>query len=270
MPAPDNLDRDKFYSSVDDDSDAEYELEPPDPEVLAAEERRAKEVVAATERSIDIDQIYRDAEHSRSTEILNDWVRNFRFQFQVKHLLVATAVLAILLALWQHEVLGKTLVMLAMAAVVGLYLYLQWKDEQHQAEAARRRTETYDRRRAAQAGVASSPTAVPARDAARSVLPPAHSMHDDVGATDRSTYAFQFSLKQLLFVMGAAAVVLGMVSFLGGPQNAAILLGVVALAGLVFHAVGYEPPPMVALGWWLLLLFYVLLSLFGFVWTAFG
>ena len=52
----------------------------------------------------------------------------------MKHLFIATAVLAILLTLWRLDVLGTALVLGAMFGVIGLYLYLQWKEKQHQDE----------------------------------------------------------------------------------------------------------------------------------------
>ena len=94
LPAPmptDDLDRDKLYSAGGDNDDgADYELEPLDPEVLAAEERRAAEAVEIHKKSIDIDEVYREFEARRDSEIVEEWFqrfRNFRFQFQVKHLL---------------------------------------------------------------------------------------------------------------------------------------------------------------------------------------
>jgi hypothetical protein len=156
MPASDDVDRDKFYSSVDEDDGEDYELEPPDPAVLEAEKRRAEETVAATRQSIDIDAVYREADRDHAGEILNEWVRNFRPQFQIKHLLIATAVIAVLLVLWQFGMLADSLMMMLMASVFGLYMYLQWKERQYQAEAARRRQEMYDERRAAQTEVGAS------------------------------------------------------------------------------------------------------------------
>ena len=62
MPSPDDIDRDRIYTADVEDDDAELELEPPDAEVLAAEERRAQEAIDATMMSVDIDEIYRDAD----------------------------------------------------------------------------------------------------------------------------------------------------------------------------------------------------------------
>src|SRR5262245_11871100 len=108
----DNRERDKFYSttpsSADDD---EYELEPPDPDILSSDERRGREAIEASQTAIDVDEIYREAERKRGDEILENWVRNFpsSFRFQIKHLLIATAVLAIALTLARFHVLGTTL-----------------------------------------------------------------------------------------------------------------------------------------------------------------
>ncbi len=268
MPAPDDLDRDKFYTSDGDDGD-EYELEGPDPEVLAAEQRRKDEAIAALGRSIDINEIYRDEEHSRSSEILHDWVKNFRgLRFQVKHILIATAVVAIGLTLWRLELLWTALVLLAMFSIIGVYLYLQWKEKQHHDEVFARRHEMYARRRAAQhnSGAIENEMTVPSQPAPR---PP---LADEVDrawqeAIRGQEFRFQFSLAQMMLTMMGAAFVLGFVSILGA-QNAATLLGLVALVGLVAHAAGYQPPPIVALGWWLLLLFYVLLSFASVIWNA--
>jgi hypothetical protein len=269
MPAPDDLDRDKFYTSDGDDGD-EYELEGPDPEVLAAEQRRKDETIAALGHSIDINEIYRDEEHSRSSEILHDWVKSFRggLRFQVKHMLIATAVVAIGLTLWRLELLWTSLVLLVMFSIVGVYLYLQWKEKQHHDEVAARRQEMYARRRAAlhNPGALENAATDPSQ---RAPLPP---LADEVDrawqeAMKGQEFRFQFSLAQMMLTMMGAAVVLGFVSILGA-QNAATLLGLVALIGLVAHAAGYQPPPIVALGWWLLLLFYVLLSFATVVWNA--
>jgi hypothetical protein len=271
MPAPDDLDRDEFYTSAADNGDDgdEYELEAPDPAVLAAEQRRKDEALAALQRSIDIDEVYRAEEHSRSSEILHEWANKFRggLRFQVKHMLIATAVLAIGLTLYRLNALGTALVLLVMFSIIGVYLYLQWKEKQYQDELAERRREMYARRREAQ----NNPAAIEnARPAPQQVTP--SPLEDEVDqiwkeAMKGQEFRFQFSLAQMMLTMMGAAVALGFISILG-PQNAATVLGLVALVGLVAHAIGFEPPPIVALGWWLLLLFYVLLSFLTVVWNA--
>jgi hypothetical protein len=269
MPSHDDLDRDQFYTSDEVDGDDEYELEGPDPAVLAAEQRRKDEALAALQRSIDIDEVYREQEHSRSSEILQDWAKKFRggLRFQVKHMLIATAVVAIGLTLWRLEMLGTALVLLVMFSIIGVYLYLQWKEKQYQDEVAVRRRELYARRREAQ----NNPSAVEDRRPAsqQTVASPLEDEVDQIWkeAMKGQEFRFQFSLAQMMLTMMGAAVALGVISILG-PQNAATVLGLVALIGLVAHAIGFEPPPLVALGWWLLLLFYVLLSFLTVIWSA--
>jgi hypothetical protein len=70
-----------------------------------------------------------------------------------------------------------------------------------------------------------------------------------------------------MLTMTGVALVFGFLSVLG-PQNAASVLGMVALIGLVVHAFGLQPPAIVTLGWWLLLVFYVLLSFLTVIWEA--
>src|SRR5688572_32151148 len=145
MPTPEEINRDKFCSPDAEDDGDDYELEPPDADVLAAEELRAKAAIEETKMAIDIDEIYRQANRERGGEILEDWVRNFQFRFQVKHLLIGTAVLAIVLTLAKLQFLGTTLVILVMLSVAGLYLYLQWQEKKQREEADRRREELYAR-----------------------------------------------------------------------------------------------------------------------------
>src|SRR5688572_17703666 len=134
MPKPDDIDRDRIYTADVEDDDAELELEPPDAQVIAAEERRAKETIEASMMSVDIDEVYRDADRRDGGEILDKWVRDFRFQFQVKHLLIATAVLAIAMTLWRLELLGTALAMFFMVSIVAVYMYVQWLERKQQNE----------------------------------------------------------------------------------------------------------------------------------------
>src|SRR6185295_6163460 len=110
---PDNLDRDKMYRADDDDNDVEYEVEPPDPQVQAAAERRLEESIAAVKYHIDIEDIYREHE-GRDAQSLDHLLKdvNFRFQFQVKHLLIGTAILAVLLSLTQATGFATVLIVL--------------------------------------------------------------------------------------------------------------------------------------------------------------
>jgi hypothetical protein len=154
-----------------------------------------------------------------------------------------------------------------MVSVAGLYLYLQWQEKKQRDEADRRRQEMYARRRAPlekQGG--------PATDSGDDVksepitAPPALPNETDQvwqESMAQEKLRIHFSLREMMLAMTAAAMILGLVHALGGAANAATLLGFVALIGLVVHALGFEPPEIFVLGWWLMLVLYVLLSLFA-------
>ena len=76
-----------------------------------------------------------------------------------------------------------------------------------------------------------------------------------------SEFKFQFSLRQVLITMAVAAVMLASLSIFGA-KALTIALGVVALAGIAIQTFGlFDPPPIVVLGWWILLLMYLGLGL---------
>jgi hypothetical protein len=89
-------------------------------------------------------------------------------------------------------------------------------------------------------------------------------------ATARRKLRFQFSLKQMLVAMISAALIFGLMHVLGGPANTATILGLLALAGLAVHAAGFDPPEIVILGWWLILVLYVFLSIVAAAWSTFA
>ena len=80
----------------------------------------------------------------------------------------------------------------------------------------------------------------------------------------------RFSLREMMLAMTTAAVVFGLVRALGGADIAATLLGFLALIGLAVHALGFEPPGVVVLGWWVILVLYVALSIVAAMWSAFA
>jgi hypothetical protein len=152
-------------------------------------------------------------------------------------------------------------------------LYIQWQETKQQQEAHRRREALYARRRAQMERKHAAPVsddeedepalAVGTANVARS---PAAD-EDELSGPASKDARFQFSLKQLVFAMTAAAIVLAFVRFMGGPDKAATMLGLLALLGLVLHAAGYNPPAVVVLGWWFVLVLYVIFSVIGAMWT---
>jgi hypothetical protein len=271
----DNRNREIVFSAPNDPDDGdEYELDLPDPTIVSAEERHAKQVAQQVRASIDIDEVYREAERDVGTEILERWMGNFRlrFQFQVKHLLIATAVLAIALTLAKLGLLWSTIAYLLIFGIIGLYAYVRWEEQKHQAEVAQKREELYARRRenltaviASQAGGAPVAPTLPPSIA----LPPVpNDFFDDPAPAKPEPIRLHYSMRELLIAMTPAAVLFGVIRFLG-PAPTATILGLVALSGLIVYAVGYQPPKPVVLGWWLILVLYVFVSLLGAVWMAF-
>lgn len=242
-----------------DEDDAELELEPPDEAVEARQRQVALEAIRA---NIDLEEIYRDADRDYGSERFAEWFRSFRFRFQVKHLLITTAVLSIIMALVRLQMFWTTAIAGLMILVGGSYLYLQWEEQKKQAEAARRREALYARRRELMgANAVGQPP-----DSATAPLPevpPLPSAIDEVWqkSLDKESFRFQFSLRQLLTMITIAAVLLGMLRLFGDAEMVASVLGLVALFGLVLYAVGVETPQLIVLGWWVILAMYVLLSI---------
>ncbi len=267
--AMDEPERKQFYSeprTPSDDDDAELELEPLDETV---DERQKQAALAAIRNRIDIDEVYRDADRDRGGEIMENWIRNFRFQFQVKHILIATALLAIVLTLVKLQLFWTTLIVGTMLTVAGLYGYLRWEERKHEVEADRRRQELYARRRAQMAANLGAPLAEQ-MDVVED-LPQAANAVDEIWQAEvkkREPFRFQFSLREMLIVFTASAVSLGLVRALGGAEAMASVLGLIALAGLVVYACGFEPPQNMVMAWWLILVLYVLISIFTAVWGA--
>jgi small-conductance mechanosensitive channel len=265
----DERDRDKFYTPSDPTpDDDEYELEPLDPAIVNAEKRHAKEVAEQVRASIDIDEVYRDAERNRGTEILENWARNFHYRFHIKHVLIATAVVVIGIALAQFSYFVPAITILVIGSIVGLYFYLNWHERQQQAEAYEKRQEMYAKRRERMLAKGGTPVddepLAPIELTAPTVSSSpnaATDMWDESPAPE--SVPIRFSLRSLMIAITVAAVILGMIYFLGGPGPTATILGLIAFVGLVIHAVGFEPPQSLILGWWFILLLYVLLTIVG-------
>ena len=162
-----------------------------------------------------------------------------------------------------------------MFSVAGLYSYLKWEENKQQVEAERKREELYARRREQLRSQGSSATGQNVEGSARTPVPPIPptsppSDTDDMWteATRRKPFRLRFSLRTLIVAMTVAAVFFGLVRILGGPANTATILGFIAVTGLVIHALGYDPPQPVILGWWFVLVLYVLISILGAIWVA--
>ena len=256
-----DIDRDQFYADNEWDDSMEYEVEPPDPDVLAAEDRRAKEIVAATQLSIDVDELYRKHDERHDREFLDELIGKFHFRFRTKHLLMVTTIVAVVIAVAVQQSAGAVFVLGMMLAVGGLTGYLSWRQYQHEKEVERRREELFARRRSAQKALLQQQGGKQATDDALDE-------EDDSSAVDtmwdepiaEEKFRFRFSLNEMMVTAVCVAVLIGLIASLGLPTTAT-LIGFIALGGLVLHAMGVEPPHEVVFGWWVLLVLYVLLSI---------
>lgn len=254
------IDRDAFYDKSGDDDEVldledggEYELEPVDPEVLASERERAQAEVIRAETSLDVDQVYREAE---STGQLDEFFADFKFRFQVKHMLMGTAALAVFLSV--SRLIGSVFAAFIVVATVGLiaaHAFLNRRDRQREAALAAKREKLVAMARAGEKGVRLEPEELGPLDREDAV--------DEDGLPDeRAPLRIKFSVKEILVALTVASVMLGMLSLLGFSAVAAIL-GLIAIAGLVVFAVGVEMPPVAMLIWWITLVLYIVVSVAG-------
>jgi hypothetical protein len=253
-----------------DDDDAELELEPVDAEILAAAKRRAEEAVVAATRTIDVDQIYRDIEPSREIELPTELFKDFRFQFQVKHLLIATAVLAVLLTIVRVFGPGGGIAILFMLVVFAATAYFNVQERKRQAEADQRRQQMYAARRekfGGPGGRAANAASDGDSSVARRLKPEElESVRVSQPSPAGPSLLSRLSIVQWLAAAGCAAILIWIVYAVGGAQNGAMLFGLIALGGLVAHGLGYDPPEVVAFAWWLILMLYLALGVGAAVW----
>lgn len=266
----DQHDRDKFYSDpVQPSDDDEYELEAPDPVV---EENRRKSVRASIDPTIDIDEIYREADRDRGTEIIENWVSNFRYQYRHEHILIGTALLAIVVALAKLQILWTAILLLFVGVIFGLYSYLQWQERKQQEEADRKREIVYAKRRAKLASRASGHAVgtpeIPGEEEEEDIEQPAETSEPTAAAVAKPPFQFQFSVAELATTLTVAAVLLGFTQLAGGANFTATIFGAIALIGLVVFATRYSPPQVVLLGWWMILLLYVFTTLLAAAWRS--
>jgi hypothetical protein len=275
----DEATRDKFYAPGGDewgDDGLEYELEPPDAEVAALQKRRAQEDMIASALAIDVDEIYRDMD-GRTDEQLGRDGGPFRFQFRVKHLLVLTAVVAVLLTLMRMEFFGVVAALGSLIVAGGALGYLELQEHRRWTSAQRRFQDKYERRRRffeQRAHVAAASQSNKEETTIYHDLTfngsPGYSEWTVDAPPQREPIRIQFSLLQIFVAMTVAAVVFTLINLVGGTQNAASMLGLIALVGLLVHAFGWDPPEMVVFGWWMILVLYIVLSMGAAISSAFA
>ncbi len=242
--------------TFDDENDDEYELEPVDPEILEHERKRAEFKTRKAEASVDIDEVFRQTELAAPIG-LEDFKH---FRFTTRHLLIATALLSVVMTLCLTMGSCMGLFVSGGATIAGGWWFVHQRERRHAEKMEQQRRETEARmaaERAAEDGQARESVPLPASLEIDTAW--------DVANDEPPSFDFSFSLKEFFGAFTTAAVILALVK-LTGPQTMALVLGLTALLGLVLHATGFDPPRVIILGWWILLLMYLLVGLF----VAFG
>jgi len=174
------------------------------------------------------------------------------FRFTTRHLLIATAVLAVFMSVVTLGGGCNGLFIAALASLAYGWWFVLRKERKERLERERRRLEIDARIAASRKNAAGEPVASTARMAG---LEPA----EEELVPEKPALSFSFSLKQILWAFAVAAVVLA-VAMLLGPDNASLILGLIAVIGLAIQVMGFELPGIIVFGWWILLVLYVLMS----------
>ena len=236
-------------SNDDIDDDLELELEPVDPEIIEMERQRVRDKAKDALRAAEIVSTYDDDQEHFDV----DWIRQFRFT--TRHLLITTALLSVLMAVL--NVLGgcNTIFLLLVTLVVAGWGAVIWKE--------RRETELREKRRAELRARHAAEDAAEGRPVQRPLAPlqTSATRQQEAEAYQEPVFDFSFSFKEMFVAFTIAAVLLGLVSLTSDLGTMAILLGFIALAGLAVPAIGFEPPRVVVLCWWLLLVMYLFVGL---------
>ncbi len=181
----------------------------------------------------------------------------FKFQFRVKHLLILTAVVSLVLGMREffNGSFAAVLIVLTLIGLIAANAYLSFKERKRFEEASARRTAAIRR--------------VRERQAAQQRGEPLTMYDEEVHQADEAfadavqadRFRFQFSLRELMIAMTVAAVVMGFASAVGSFTIVVVVLGLIAIVGLAAYGMGFEPPQPVVMVWWMTLVLYILACL---------
>ncbi|MGI9455434.1 MAG: hypothetical protein ACR2NU_02680 [Aeoliella sp.] len=147
-PLDDEFDREVFYRGEDPEADAEedYELLPPDAAVIEGEQRRAQEAVEHAKKSVDLNELYDDPTTIGAND-LDEYLKDLRFRFTTRHLLIAMTVLAVLFTIGRILTGGWAPVLLVFVFMVlaSTYGFFSWQEHKRQKEWEHKREELYRR-----------------------------------------------------------------------------------------------------------------------------
>jgi hypothetical protein len=245
------------------EDDDELELEPVDPAILAHRQERAQHAVESAVKKIDVDELYEP--HSNYSDLELDLSGLKSFRFTTRTLLLITAILAI--GMTVYLMLGGCMMIFVgmLTAIAAGFYWTSKQDRQNELERIRRREEflaNKDKQAAGAPAAAAASASKPASPFDPEAQSAAAIEPEPVEKRPFFDVKFAFSMKELFITMTAVAVSLALLRWIT-PEYIAMLLGFVALSGLIANASGYEPPRLVVLGWWLLMVFYLAIGLFA-------
>lgn len=231
----------------DPDDDFELELEPVDAEVLEHAKSRSEQKTDEALRRVDVDELVRKPDYS-DYDMDVDWSKLRQFRFTTRHLLIVTAVLAFCMTLFL-SLGGCMSIFIGSLIAIGAGWFSVYRVERREAKERARLKREIEAALGRGKSAEQSPWIEDDESAAAAM------------ATPRKEFRFAFSLKQVFVTMTVAAVVLGLLAFVG-PKVLTITLGAIALAGLAVQTFGwFDPPPAVVLAWWMMLVLYLALGL---------
>ena len=124
----------------DEDDDFELELEPVDPAILELQRQHAERKTDEAVTRATFDELYEEKPKGEY-ELKVDWNRLRQFRFTTRHLLIATAVLAILLTIKTQLGGCMSLFVIAMAGIAAGWFAIYRTERREAAERERRREE---------------------------------------------------------------------------------------------------------------------------------
>jgi hypothetical protein len=140
------VNRDSFYDDEFDDDGADYEVLPPDEEVIAGEQARAAESVRQARDASRVAELYKGPEQMSAKELLGD-IPEFQFRFTTKHILITMTLLAVILTIGMLVNLFVVILVGTFLMLAGAYGYINWKEHQHREQWYRERMGPADNER---------------------------------------------------------------------------------------------------------------------------
>lgn len=237
--------------------DDEYELEPIDPEVIKHQAERARRKTREAEDSVDINEVFESVDVGDPVDF--DSLKQFRFT--TRHLLIATAVLAVVMTVITRLGGCMGLFVSGVTALAASWWFVLREESRRLAKIEADRARYKEKLAAHRAVEDGKPVPPKVSDEKFEQLNAEWESENDA----QPDFKFAFSTKELLITFTVAALILAFAQILGA-SNAALLLGVIALVGLLVQAFGVDLPAIVTLGWWILMVLYILLS----IWATFS